>query len=267
MEKKFSIYHLPYMSFYSRELYCEVGLVWKGPGFLYLFLLLAIVWLLHMPGIKSGLDKFFEEGARPMIKQLPEITIKEGVVSIKEAQPYYIKDGEGNIAAVIDTTGRFTSLDDTPAHLLLTKTQLIIKKNEKETREYDLSEAGEFTLTSETVGGWLNTAKLVLPPIIYICALLGSFVWRMIQALIYALLGLAMAAGLELKIEYEALIRLAVVAVTPAIIIKTIVNLSDFGLPWAWLWYFLIAMGYLFFALRSCHEGSRGRTNPTKLES
>ena len=53
------------------------------------------------------------------------------------------------------------------------------------------------------------------------------------------------------KIPYISLIRLAVVAVTPCIIIKTVLGILQVNIPVAGLWYFLIAIGYLFFAVRT----------------
>jgi hypothetical protein len=57
--KKYSIFHIPVFSFFSRELYRDVGMHWKGVNFLYLLLLLAIIFcsqskLRNNPDITRG---------------------------------------------------------------------------------------------------------------------------------------------------------------------------------------------------------------------
>jgi hypothetical protein len=84
--------------------------------------------------------------------------------------------------------------------------------------------------------------------------LLLSFVFRIIQALIYGAIGLLFATWSNVKLSYAALVRLAIVAVTPCIVARTILGLAFVPLPWAWLWFFLAAMGYLFFGVKANAE-------------
>ena len=116
--KKYSIIHVPVLSFFSKALYRDVAVHWKtGLCFAYLLLLLAICLIptaIETNAIFSGL---IENQAPAIVKQVPEITITDGKASIAEPQPYYIKapDSDDNLA-VIDTTGSITSLEDADAH-------------------------------------------------------------------------------------------------------------------------------------------------------
>ena len=95
---------------------------------------------------------------------------------------------------------------------------------------------------------------------IYPFAVFGSYVYRIVQVLIYAVIGLLFASLCKTTLSYAALIRLAVVAVTPCIIVGTILSLTDASIPR--FVYLLAALVYLFFAVKSIsgirevHEGA-----------
>ena len=55
---------------------------------------------------------------------------------------------------------------------------------------------------------------------------------------------------------YAGIVRVALVAITPNILLKTVLWLADISFPYAWLLYFAVAMGYLAFGLSSNRGGS-----------
>ena len=238
------------MSFFSKKLYIDVGLNWKGVNFLYLLLLLTVCWIPTMIMVHRGIADFVNNDAPAIVNQLPQITITDGQVSIKEPQPYYITDlDSNNPLAIIDTTGQIESLEDTDAFCLLTANKIITQQSDFEIRTYDLSEIEAFALDSERVTAWLHIARKFLAPAIYPFAVFGSYAYRIVQVLIYAAIGLLFASLCKTTLSYAALIRLAVVAVTPCIIVGTILNLADSSIP-NYL-YLLAALAYLFFAIKS----------------
>ena len=248
--RRYSILHVPALSFFSKNLYIDVGLNWKGVNFFYLLLLLAFCWIPTMIEIHRGIGDFVNNDAPAIVNQVPEITITDGQVSIEETQPYYIKDPDsGEPLAIIDTTGQIESLKDTGAFCLLTSNKLMIKQSEFEIRTYDLSEIEAFAVDSERITGWLHIGRKFLAVAIYPLAVLGSYAYRIVQALIYAVIGLLFAYLCKRTLSYAALIRLAVVAVTPCIIVGTILSLADTSIP-AYL-YLVAALVYLFFGVRS----------------
>jgi hypothetical protein len=250
--KKFSIIHVPILSFFSGELYRDVGLNWRGICFGYLFLLVAVCTIPRMFLLQKSISLFIDEEAPPLIEQVPKIMITNGQVHVDELQPYYIKATDSNdVLVIIDTTGEIQSLDDTDAFILLTKTKLIYCQSDVEYRTYDLSGVKEFVLDKVRLMGWLNIVKKLIVPVLLPFILLGSYIFRMIQALIYAVIGLIFAAFCRVKLSYDTLVRLAVVAITPCIIVRTIFEIASVHLPMAGLWFFLLAMGYLFVGVRA----------------
>ena len=248
--KKFSMRHIPALSFFSKELYIDVALNWKGVNFLYLLLLLAVCWIPAMIEIHVSFTDFVNNEAPAIVDQVPEITITDGQVSIKEFQPYYIKAPDSNeILAVIDTTGQIESLEDSNAICLLMKTKIMWRKSDVETQIVDLSKIEHFVLNSEKITGWLHVGRKFLAVVIYPFMLLGSYSYRIVQALIYAAIGLLFASVCKTTLSYAALMRLAVVAVTPCIIVSTVLALTDVSVPP--FIYMVAALVYLFSAVKA----------------
>lgn len=254
--KKFSIIHIPVLSFFSKDLYRDVGLNWKGLCFAYLLLLLAICWIPGIVKFHMGFSAFIINDAPPIVDQVPEITITDGQVSIDESEPYYIKIPDSNdILAVIDTTGSIESPQDVNAFCLLTKTGIIMKQSDFETRTYDLSKVKSFTLSSDSIMKFLHITKKFLFIILYPVVLISSYVYRIIQALIYAAIGLLFASLCKVSLSYSTLLRLAIVAMTPCMIIKTVFGLAAVHLPCVvGLVYLLVTLAYLYFGVYACSQ-------------
>ena len=69
--------------------------------------------------------------------------------------------------------------------------------------------------------------------------------------LLYAAIGMLFVKMLKVPLDYLAVLRLASVSITPAIILSTLQTLTGFHVPVFWLICFAIAMGYLFFAVKA----------------
>lgn len=250
--RQFSILHAPFLSFFSRALYQDVAWRWPGTCLFYLFLLLAVCWVPGMVRVHVGLSRFVDKEAAKLVEQIPEITIHNGKVSIDEPEPYVITNPEtGEPAAIIDTTGEITSLEGSKAHVLLTESTLTVRKSARETRTVDLSDVSDFRLDKQMVYGWLMTLKRWLVVALYPFALVFSYAYRVVQALLYALIGLAFANMLGVALSYQTSMRLAVIATTPAIILNTVHSVAGLQIPWWWLICFVLAMAYLFVAVKA----------------
>jgi hypothetical protein len=256
--RRYSILHIPVMSFFSRELYRDVGLYWRGTCLGYLFGLLAVCWIIPMVQFHLAISDFVKDEAPKMISQIPTLTIKDGEASIEEPQPYYIKAPDSNeVLIVIDTTGTITSPTDANAFGLVTKTGLTLKEDDTQSRTFSFREIKDFKLNQAKINGWVNTFWFITKWLMYPFVLGGSYVYRIIQALIYAAIGMLFASSCKTQIGYQALLRLAVVAVTPAIIFKTIVDIVGVGFSGVGLLYFGMTMAYLFIGVKAVAEAQQ----------
>ena len=255
--RKYSLLHPPLLSFFSKDLYRDVGQNWKGIAALYLLLLLAFCWIFETWAVNAKVSQFITNEVPPFVEQIPEITIQDGSVSINKPVPYLIRDPESNnVIAIIDTSGQYTSLDNSEAYLLLTKNKLIGKESEIKTRVYDLSQIDEFFLDQATANKFLNMFKTYFPFVFYICAVIFSFIYRLVQVLIYGAIGLLFCKLVKTRLAYQTVVRLAVIAITPVVLIDTVLEVTGFKVPVFWLMAFAIAMCYLYVGVEANRASS-----------
>lgn len=255
--KRYSIFQIPVLSFFSKNMYRYVASDWKGSGFAYLLLLLIICSIVALIKVHVQVGNYIDNVASQVISQVPAISITGGNASIKESQPYSIKDPEtGKDMIIIDTTGNTISLDNSEAKVLIKKTECIFKKDEFESKTFSFEKFGDFTLNQDLLNKLANIVKKFMAAVLFPFVVLGAFIFRIVQTLIYGAIGMLFALMHKSKMPYVTAIRLTVVAVTPCIILRTLQNVFGVTIPLAGLWYFLITMGYLFFGVRAASKGN-----------
>jgi len=250
-----------YMSFYSRDLYRDVAENWGAGVVLYLTLLLAISWLITMivahPLFRAGVSQFNQQ----ITPQLPEvITIKKGIVTTPENRPYLIKDAKTqDVIAIIDTSGKYTSLEESHAALLITKDTYAhtsdsnYHKIEINTIPTNLN----LMITRAQVQQFIPKFMDWMLAIAFPFLLIASLLYRLLQSIVYAIFGKIFAAISGQPLMYSTILKLAMVSITPAIVVCTVLQWAHFILPHIGLMYFALAMIYLIFAIRANRVDSR----------
>lgn len=243
--------HAPYMSFYSAPFYQDVARNWQGLGFFYLFLLVVITWLPDIYALHKWVNTTVAEDAPAIVEQMPRIEIHGGRAHVDVKTPYYIYNPKDeSLLMAIDTSGQLRSLRDTEARLLLTDRELFIDSDDGNDRIISLDEIdGDFTIDQDlifTIMGWLDSWLAI---VVFPFAVAFSYAFRIIQALVYALIALLFAALLKTQLKYTVAVRLAVMAITPVLILDMLRSIFDVTVPHPWVVAFFIAMAYLFFAV------------------
>lgn len=242
----------PFYAFFARAFYRDVGIHWRGMAYAYLLLLLAVSWIPLSVDVYVQWSGFLADDAPAITRQIPSITIENGRLYADVDQPYFIRTTDPDeVFAIIDTTGQIDSLDEGTARLLLTDSQIIIKKTDTETRVYDLSGVQEFYLDGSKAQRWLRLASTGALIVLYPVVVAGSYGYRLVQVLFYSAMGLLLARALGCSLKYAGIVRVALVAITPAVVLKTVVEISGLSFPFAWVLYFAVAMGYLAFGLHA----------------
>lgn len=232
--RKYNMLQIPLLSFFSKGLYADMALRWKGVGLIYLFLLLCICWAAIAYQMQTQFSKFLnQEEVAEMLDKIPDMSITNGVISVDVTQPYYVSDPDsGKTIFVIDTTGQLTELPDADAIILVTRSKIIARQSPHEVREYDLSGMqGEFKISQEKIRQWMGLIGKWSGVAIFAAALPLSFIYRVIVLLFLALVGLAMNSGFGGNIGFGGLMRIAVAAMTPSIIVRTVLRLIEFDFP------------------------------------
>jgi hypothetical protein len=223
---------------------------WKGSCLGYLFLLVLLVWAPTMMRVQRELSRWANDEAGIYIDQIPKIQITDGVVSTDVQTPYFIRNKDGSVAAIIDLTGATTSLDETSAAMLLTARTLTVKKYERETETYNLAEVKAFSFDKARAANWLATARRLAVPVLFPIFVIIGFFYRAVQALIYSVIGL-MLKGQNSALEFPQVFRIAVVALTPVMLINAVAEMTRTRIPGWWIICLAIALGYLIFGIRA----------------
>jgi len=240
------------LSFFSADLYRDAALHWRAFAFGYLALLLGIAWLVTVAVLHHRFRVWYANDAPAIVAQIPPVSLKDGELSAEVEQPYFLTDGtSGEVVVVIDTTGTITTLEQAGARVLLTKTEAIVENNPREIRVYRFNTIGDFAVDQARIQRWLAWLANWLGFILFPFTLAGSYLYRVIQILIYALIGLLFARILQVQLSYPAAVSVAILSITPPVLLSTAVQLSQATIPFPWVFWFLMAMSYLFFGVYS----------------
>jgi hypothetical protein len=253
--QRFSIFGAMFRSlFFNGDVSRDVARNWGGIGFWYLFLLELITWIAVLIKVHIGFAAFVRNDLPALVNEVPPITISKGHVTSPVEQPYYLRDPKTKKTfAVLDTTGVVNSLDDTDAQLLITDHKVWSRdtSNPSEIKQYDLSKIQYFYVDKARLTGWMHTASHFLAIGLLPIVLVGTMIGRLIQALIYGGLNMAFSAGFNARLSYGAAMRLAVVSVTPVILLDTVFELTGVKIPFWALIGIAIALLYMVMAVKA----------------
>jgi hypothetical protein len=250
--RRYSILHPLWMAFYSGDIYDDVARNWRIQPFLYLIILLAIGWLPRYTQLQNAVDDWMTQEAPSIIDQIPAITISEGQLSTSVNTPVLVHDQAGQVFLIIDATGEYTSLDGTNASLLLTKTDIHIRDAASNVQTQPLPAGPPETLTQETLYEIADFIRSLINTLLFPILIIISYIFRIGQVLIYALLGRHYLTALRKELPYRTLVHLAIIAVTPSVLLDGLHDLMETPFP-TWFWWpacFLLSTGYLVFGIR-----------------
>jgi hypothetical protein len=247
-----------YLAFYSRDLYRDVARNWTGIGFLYLLLLLGLTWLPSAVRTFNATKTFAEEKGAAMAQQLPTVTIRDGTMRANPSGRHELKDpSTGEVFLIIDDT-----IDDVPPEsaadgAVLTRNEFgTFNRRRGERRVWKLGPGLEMEVTAAKAQSFLAGFPYWGAPVMYAGALAGSLAFRLAQVLLYGSLGMFFARRFKAAIDYKDAVRLAAVAITPVVVLRTLI----WFLPREPIWYvrwpiaFIITFFVIRFAVRAAAE-------------
>jgi hypothetical protein len=258
-KRDFSVWKALAHSFFSKALYKDVGKNWKGVGFGYLFLVLALLCVM-------GTGKLYWEvsrHAKDHAMKIPEFKLEKGVLSVKMEQPFFFPD-KNNPVLTLDTTGKVTSFEQIPgvdmldSAFLLTGTKIHTRRDRLgfvDEKSHDYPKGDRFSIDRDKLMKWadLLIEKAAWTWTAYPFILLYYFVANMFEMIAFGLIGLVAGKILRTTLTFGTAIRLASVSHTPALVLSTVLFCADVDLPLDVLIYFLISTLALFFAVKANH--------------
>lgn len=224
---------LPYLSFYDFNIYREAALSWKGTNLFYLLVLVAVCWLPTAIRLHLAFNDFVEKDGPEIIRQIPEIRFKDGKAFSSSDGPVYIKNpSSGEVIGLIDT-GNTTNVSSEKQEVIfiLNRETLTVRNGPEASQTWSVSQLGAdgATLDKSMLEDWLSFSGRFFAMILFPFAVFVTFVFRMLQIFIYALMIFLISVFTRAELKFENTFRLATIAITPGLLFKAVLDAS--GLP------------------------------------
>ena len=239
-----------FLSFWSKDFYVEVAREWRGLGYVYLLILVAFTSTFIAAKLQMQFSLKVDRYFIPMLSELPKITIKDGTLSIDRPSPYTIRSKMGDLVIMFDTRPAHVTLKESKANALVTSTDVYYGPESPYDLHIPISELKDGDLDARAIVDLATQLKTWMTIGLFLAISLYNFSWIALQSLLFALIVRRMSKLSAAKLDYETLVRLLVVAATPAQLIYCLVVLNDAIDSWSWL-VGLLWCCYLFFALNA----------------
>jgi len=269
-------------SFGSADFYRRVVLRWKGGALLYLFFLITLCWVITGTHFYLRLNEFVQQHlslARQVVTQLPDLEIKAGKASIHESLPYIIHNPQNLKPLIIFETNKTAKeITQTQAPVIIAEDAFMMRAQAEKLGQpakthftyifppqmnliFNTAPLQQNSLFDANTMVVMSYYSLFSPSLIKNTALLFtltgiffSFAGHALFALIWAGLGLLFLNFTHKKLRYAGIYRLAIVSLTPPLLIKTFLNLFHLHFFILLLLGWLLHFAYFSFALLSCQE-------------
>jgi hypothetical protein len=246
----YPIWRALYLAFYSRALYRDVAGRWRGAAFAYLAVLVVLWWIPGAVLLYQQTGEFMTNEAPQIVEQWPTVTVTRGHARADVTMPFAIVEPVTRTRlVVIDTTGSTSTLEAAQAPALLTATALILREGESGARSYPLADVEELVIDRALLQQWMDIVAAWVVPVATLFVMMFFYVYRLVQALVCAALGLLLVRATRANLDFAALVRLAIVALTPAVLLDALLWFAGSGVSGPIS--FAVTMGYLYFAIRA----------------
>lgn len=237
-----------YLAFFSPDFYRDVVKNWGAKSFLFLMMIMALSWIYFTYQAQVAMNLHFKEKGDQFASQIPILHIKNGKMSTPENRPYLVRNPSTNeLFAIIDTSGKYQSLDHTQAVILFTENKITYTDDENETRTINIPSTINTIIYPQTIKSNIAYYLQFLWLPLFIILFIFSYLYRVFQALVYALIGKVFTKHLI----FTDILYIAIVALTPTIIITTVADAFGVAFKFQFLVYFAISIFYLFFGIRA----------------
>jgi len=248
--KKYRLVQVPFLAFFSKRLYRDIGRNWNGVNLAYLFLLLAICCVPVALHKRTEIIQSLETNQVDILNQIPAIHIQNGEAQVEAEMPYYIKNHAGKPIAIIDTTGSMNYIDDPSVQVMLTSSKLIIRRGRTLFNKFNLDSVEDLYIDKHVLNGWISTIKGSIAPLSYGIFLMLSYVFAVMAMTLVAIVGLIFSNLMHSSLHLKDTMRIAVTAATPSIIGLSVSSALGIAVP---LYVFLaVTAAYMLMGVLSC---------------
>jgi hypothetical protein len=199
---------------------------------------------------------------------LPEITIKNGLASIKEKQPYFVDTGDKSIVVVIDTrepkqSDAMDYLKDANAGAVLNKDRITVK-SEGKIQVFPIKELPDMTLNAQTLR---ELAQEYFPLLMRVAAIVVVFYFlfaKLFQILMLALIPYVAARSYNADLSFGGALKLATVAMIPPVALEALLGFTGIRIPGWFFLYFVIYIALLIYLVKDFIRSSPPEISATE---
>ncbi len=273
----YSKFHAIFASLYSADLYRDIRIRWDGLGITYLFLLHVMLITPAIILFILMLDRLLftpQDGttlARTMmmeaIAQMPTLHWEDNQLTLADdMQPRTITLTFENQAIPLARIEPDASVSDTGTQgefMLLNRQGIhfIQQGGSVKSETWDAFNFGTQTMTQADMTEQADKALLWLDDnrsslyftfglFLWAFTILFLFIYRFVKALLFACVGLLICSIKKTRIDYYTLVRLATVAITPALLIEIVLTLL-IGSGISFIMSTVVTTGYMVFAIHA----------------
>jgi hypothetical protein len=263
-------------SFYSRQLYVDIGKRWNGLGILYLLLAIALCSIPYFFRMTVSLNQSFKEQIAEPLFKIPVFYIQNGEVIFDKPMPYLIENDKKQTVAIVDTTGKVTGFSEAYPYLsiLINKDKISFRipspqlftmnnqplpsKGKPIVQPFDkgtnLVFDGKKLVEQNSVTGLKYASQVMLYPII-----VGIFFSIFIVFfLVLALLGQTFSGiFFSFKLNFSTSSRLLIVAGTPMLLLLFLMLTFNMIFQGLGVILFFLLMVYYSYAVYSLRASSK----------
>lgn len=242
---QYNIFQAFYLSFFSRNLYRDVAARWGGKSFIYLLLMVSLSWIYPTYLLQTNLNRGYQYNSSEFVVQIPVLSVTNGKVTTPEKRPYLITEpNTKETVAIIDTSGKYKTLEQAKTSLLITQTS-VISKNDRETKIYELPANLNTVINPPVINNYIKDFIGFAWIPFFILVSIFSFFYNFVVVLVYSIIGKIFNLILGTTLSYAQVMQITMVARTPTIILASL--LSGFHIIIAGSIYFILSMAYLFY--------------------
>jgi hypothetical protein len=240
-----------YLSFYSRDAYIRAAREWRGIGFGYLFVLVLTSTICIGIWVHAWANAIILQVEKVILPQMPTITLKDGRMTIDKELPYVITI-QDRPAIRFDKTSQAPTEAAEFAPIIFGETDCAhFVRDQGRVKKWIYEKIWTLVLDPLGVSKHIKFLKTWLGVIVAGVLLPIHFAWVASQVLVLGFIGRVFTATMSFYLSYSKLVRVSVVAVTPGVVLGTLLIVSNqFFQLWLGI-YGILAAVYLFYGVYS----------------
>lgn len=252
-----NIFYAIVASFFSQKLYLEVVTYWRKKIFLYVLVLLLIILIPFSIRISLNFNHLATILLKNVTKDLPTLTITNGqAVSSFEGIHSVAYPGSRQIIGIYDTTDQYKNFATDGALFLVGSQGYYVKFSQNKVKFYPYRKSQSSTLIGpQQITDmfhyykrylWMTTAALL-----YTAGLIFLYIFYFIYASLLGVFTTFCASVSERQLRLQKNFRLTMVAMTPSVLIFSVLYLFNWVTLPAIALLILLQLLYVGFAVRS----------------